>query len=272
MPSSVQLADGLRLEVYFPALIQGGVGLLRLTGGGIDSAHFTFRSETQAFFQRPGDAWYALVVAHMNTRPRDYPLTVSVERAGEIVTLSRELRVEPAGHIAQNISLPGERVYLIDPDIEAEEFARIADIVRGSEMTPQWDATGFELPLDSALTTPFGAFRVFNQSLETRHTGWDQGAAEGTPIRAMAAGAVAFAGRLPIRGDAVIIDHGCGVFSAYAHFSQLHVAAGQPVAAGQIIGASGNTGRSSAPHLHWEIIVHGKWVDGLAFLDLWLPA
>ena len=81
-----------------------------------------------------------------------------------------------------------------------------------------------------------------------------------------------FADALAIRGNYVLINHGLGIYSGYAHFSELHAQAGQQVAAGQIIGLSGNSGRSSAPHLHWEIALRGRWVDGLAFLDLWLPA
>ena len=77
---------------------------------------------------------------------------------------------------------------------------------------------------------------------------------------------------LDIRGNYVLIDHGLGIYSGYAHFSELYVEVGQRVEAGQIIGLSGNSGRSNGPHLHWEIAIRGQWVDGKAFLDLWLPA
>ncbi|MCY4063104.1 MAG: M23 family metallopeptidase [Chloroflexi bacterium] len=107
--------------------------------------------------------------------------------------------------------------------------------------------------------------------------GWDQNAAEGTPIRAMAAGVVARAANIVsdlygVYGRFVMIDHGYNVFTNYAHLSEALVEPGQRVEAGQIIALSGNTGRSSAPHLHWEVLAHGEWVDGLTLLDLWLPA
>lgn len=272
MPASVMMEGGLRLETYFPSLIQAGVGLLRLSGDGIGGADFTFRGETGAFFPVADDGWYALVRADMDTPPRAYELEVRARSETGVVTFSRDLRVDAAGYILQHLTLVGDRAYLIDRDIEEAEFARLAELTRLNRPEALWDAAGFELPLQSALSTPFGAFRILNEERETRHTGWDQLAAVGTPIRALAAGEVLFAGRLEIRGNTVVIDHGYGVFSAYAHFSELQVSAGMRVGAGQIIGLSGNTGRSTGPHLHWEALLRGDWVDGLAFLDLWLPA
>jgi murein DD-endopeptidase MepM/ murein hydrolase activator NlpD len=87
----------------------------------------------------------------------------------------------------------------------------------------------------------------------------------------MANGVVAFAGQLDIRGNYIVINHGWGVYTGYAHLSQINVERGQTLTAGQIIGASGNSGRSSGPHLHWEIAVNGEWIDGVLFLEMWLP-
>ncbi|NJL57504.1 M23 family metallopeptidase [bacterium] len=88
---------------------------------------------------------------------------------------------------------------------------------------------------------------------------------------ATASGVVAFAGLLDIRGNHVIIDHGLGLASGYSHLSQIHVTRGQSVRAGQIIGVSGNTGRSGGAHLHWEITIAGEWLDAAEFYALWLP-
>ena len=208
----------------------------------------------------------------METPPRSYPLTILAQRASDAVTFKRDLRINDAGYFVQNLDLTAGRAYLSAAEIENSEFERLADIT--GEVTPLalWDETGFERPLDTALATPFGTYRILNDGRRTRHTGWDQQAAVGTPIRAIAAGDVVFADRLEIRGNTVLINHGQGIYSLYAHFSDLLVAPGQRIAAGQIIGKSGNTGRSSAPHLHWEVMLHGRWIDGLAFLDLWLPS
>jgi len=272
LPSSVHYEAGLRLELYFSALMQGGSGLLRLSSDDIARAYFSFRGARQPFFTRDGADWYALIVVDMNAQPGNYQLAVTVERESETLSLRRDLRIDPAGYIAQDLELPPERSHLTDERIEAEEFELLAEITAGYTAEPLWDATGFALPSEHELSTPFGVYRLMNGERETRHTGWDQNAPAGAPIRALAAGVVVFAGPLQIRGNSVWVNHGLGIYSGYAHLSDIHLAVGQRIAGGQVIGSSGNTGRSSGAHLHWEIVGQGFWLDGLAFLDLWLPA
>lgn len=271
-PSSVQIEAELQLETYFSSLAQGGVGLLRLSGEGIQRARAELRSESTPFFQADDGAFYALIAADMDGSPRAYPLTVHVERQSGAVTFMRELRIDSANFIVQDLQLPSGRAHLTDARIESDELALLKSLTSLTTPTPLWDASGFELPHYSELTTPFGAYRRLGGDRQSRHTGWDQNLPTGTPVRALAAGEARLADSLAIRGNYVLIDHGLGIYSGYGHFSELHVEAGQSVAAGQIIGLSGNSGRSSAPHLHWEVALRGKWVDGVAFLALWLPS
>ena len=72
---------------------------------------------------------------------------------------------------------------------------------------------------------------------------------------------------LPVRGNAVVLDHGMGVYTGYWHLSQLSVAPGQEVSQGDVIGLVGNTGRSTGAHLHWELRIDGIAVDPLQFLE-----
>ena len=272
LPASLHFKAGLRLELFFSALIQGGSGLLRLSGDDIAAANFTFRGARQPFFSRDGADWYALVLVDMKARPGNYELNVQVEREDETLSFRRDLRIDPAGYITQNVELPPARRHLADPRVEAAEFERLAELTAAYTAEPLWDETGFALPSEHQLSTPFGVFRLMNGERETRHTGWDQNAPAGSPIRALAAGRVVFAGPLQIRGNSVFIDHGLSIYSGYAHLSEIDVEVGQRIAGGQVIGSSGNSGRSSGAHLHWEIVGQGLWLDGLAFLDLWLPA
>lgn len=272
MPTSVLVEGDMTLELYFPSIIQGGVGLIRLAGTDIQQASAFFIDADFPFFEIPDDGWYALMVANMDVQPRDYDLTVLIERTTGIITLNTTITIDSAGYITQNFDIPGDRAFLADPEVERAEFAKLDAITAGTTLETLWGETGFDLPLEADVTSAFGTYRVLNQAMQTRHTGWDQRAPVGTPIQSIAAGRVAFAGRLDIRGNYVMIDHGYGIYSGYAHFSQVHVTRGQTITQGQIIGMSGNTGRSSGPHLHWEMVVNGDWVDSLAFVEMWLPS
>jgi murein DD-endopeptidase MepM/ murein hydrolase activator NlpD len=76
---------------------------------------------------------------------------------------------------------------------------------------------------------------------------------------------------MDIRGNFVAVDHGYGIYSTYSHLSMIHVTRGQQVVKGQIIGLTGDTGRSSGPHFHWEMAVNGEFVDSVQFTETWLP-
>lgn len=99
------------------------------------------------------------------------------------------------------------------------------------------------------------------------HTGWDYDAAIGTPVRAAAPGRVAAASYVGHYGNLVVIDHGGGVETAYAHLSRIEVVSGACVDAGTSIGDIGATGLSADPHLHFEIRKDGNAVDPASWLE-----
>jgi murein DD-endopeptidase MepM/ murein hydrolase activator NlpD len=93
------------------------------------------------------------------------------------------------------------------------------------------------------------------------HNGVDIAAAYGSNVEAAGAGRVAFAGAQGGYGETVLIDHGGGRQTRYAHLSELLVKAGDTVQAGQVVGRAGSSGRSTGPHLHFEVLVNGTPVD-----------
>lgn len=97
------------------------------------------------------------------------------------------------------------------------------------------------------------------------HNGVDLDASYGTPVRAADKGLVVFAGWRGGYGKCVIIDHGSGVATLYAHLSEISVGDGETVSRGQVIGAVGSTGLSTGPHLHFEVRRYGTPVDPLSF-------
>ncbi len=98
------------------------------------------------------------------------------------------------------------------------------------------------------------------------HKGMDFGAVRGTPVLATADGRVVLVKRVPTFGKVVVIDHGYGYETVYGHLNSFEVMTGERVKRGQVIGGVGNTGRSTAPHLHYEVHVNNKAVDPLDFV------
>jgi murein DD-endopeptidase MepM/ murein hydrolase activator NlpD len=117
------------------------------------------------------------------------------------------------------------------------------------------------LPLKSAINSAFGPRLSPWTGKPEFHAGVDLAASSGTPVTATAGGTVRFAGNAAGYGVSVLLDHGAGVESRYGHLQRVSVSQGQRVERGQLIGLSGNTGRSSGPHLHYEVIVDGRPVD-----------
>ena len=124
----------------------------------------------------------------------------------------------------------------------------------------------FAWPVRGPITSPFG-MRVDPVTGEySLHSGVDIGADYGVPIQAAADGNVIYAGWYGGYGYAIIIDHGGGYSTLYAHCSSMYVGVNQPVRRGQVIGAVGATGWATGPHLHFEIRINGKPIDPLTRL------
>lgn len=260
-------------QFFIGPLPQGETRLFRVVGDDITAVTATWQGGLVDFWPADDGAFYGLLSVHMEADTGiATPLSVTASYDdGTRTTLSADMQIVLGSFIAQNVTLPPAKGYLLDPALERSELARLESLI--ARVTPErfWDETGFQLPIANALTSPFGAFRTFNAALSTRHTGWDIRTTLGVSVMAMAAGRVAYVGTLPIRGDYVLIDHGYGVYSGYAHCSDTFVEYDDPIAKGQTICVTGNTGRTSGPHFHWETAVNGVWVDAVQLLELWMP-
>lgn len=256
------------LELFFEDLPQGGIGLIRVLGDGAQALTLRVFDREIAGFPS-GEAHYALLAVGMDQGPRVYTLSAQIEDfRGIYHQIEAEFRVTVGPFIVTEVTMPYARAELLDVDLEQGEAETLAGLI-ATRSEPAWDR--LQLPTGRALASPFGEFRRFEGGHRTRHTGWDFRATLGTPVASMAAGRVAFNGWLNLRGHYVLIDHGGGLFSGYAHLSQVHVVRGQRIYPGQIIGMSGNSGRSTAAHLHWDVALQGQWVDGVALVGMWLP-
>jgi murein DD-endopeptidase MepM/ murein hydrolase activator NlpD len=156
--------------------------------------------------------------------------------------------------------------YLREVDALAAQSAALAEAIMqaqegaGSTGTGQPSAAGFIWPCNGPVVSGFG------MRWGRMHEGIDIGCAYGTPNQAAAAGTVIYAGWMGGYGNLVVVDHGNGLSTAYAHASSILVGVGQAVAQGETVSLVGSTGDSTGPHLHFEVRVNGVAVDPLAYL------
>ena len=168
----------------------------------------------------------------------------------------------------EEITLTGSAA-AIDSESIRQEYERLSQIWAEVMEKPNWDSE-FKLPLDNYLSvsSEFGARRSYNGGpYRTYHEGVDFSAYGGTAVMAPAAGTVAIAENLYVRGGAVIINHGLGLFSGTYHLQEVLVQRDQSIEEGQLIGKVGSTGLSTGNHLHWDLLVGGIWVNPQAWLD-----
>lgn len=149
-----------------------------------------------------------------------------------------------------------EQLAQIEADKEKKKAARAT-----TETAPLWSA-GFSWPVTGRISGVFGSQRILNGEAKTPHSGVDVAAPSGTPVKAPAPGVVRLAETgMYFEGGLVLIDHGQWLESAFLHLSRIDVKPGDRIAAGQVIGAVGATGRATGPHMHWSLKWTGTLVD-----------
>jgi len=163
------------------------------------------------------------------------------------------------------LKVDGKRVKLNPKDLkraiaEAKEVKAIYKV-----FTPQrfWEGA-FVLPVRSKITSIYGSRRVYNGVMKSFHKGTDLRAPVGTPIRSTAGGRVVLSKDLFYTGNTILVDHGYGIYTLYAHMSKLLTKKGQRVKRGQKLGLAGKTGRVNGPHLHWGAVIYGHKVDPIS--------
>lgn len=179
-----------------------------------------------------------------------------------------QLSVKEYPYRTTKLKVPKKYTELSKEDLERwqGEQKTLKKVYGSTIMDRKLFSVPFKRPLNSKITARYGNRRTFNNSTQSYHSGTDFRARKPTPIPASNDGVVVYAGFLLFNGGTVIIDHGMGILTMYCHFSKVSAKVGDVVKQGDIVGMSGNTGRSNAPHLHWGVKVHDSWIDGLQFL------
>lgn len=247
-------------------VMQGQTMVIEVEGQGELALSGWFMDQELTFVAEEGRYWALLGLDPLTPAGGHLLALQAVEASsGDRLTIQETLTVTQTSFTALRLAIPTDRQSLLDPTLVEAEREKVNAVLAEESPTRLWAGT-FALPLAGELrtTSPFGQLRSYgNGPPSSYHTGHDFGADTGTPVMAPITGTVVLAESLQVRGQAVILDHGLGVLSAYWHLSQIDVAVGQLVEKGQVIGLVGNTGLSTGPHLHWELRVHNTPVDPL---------
>ena len=196
------------------------------------------------------DDGIALVALH-----RDAPQKVSFDILEKTDKIKHyEIDIKPTKWDIQRINGVAQSKVTPDKSADAEIKREQEDVGRAVTYFSDNDGwkNGFIVPVEGKISGYFGNQRIFNGTPKSPHSGTDIAAPEGTQIKASGDGKVILSGKNYFyTGNMVIIDHGQGLQTIYAHLKEAKVKEGDYVSKGDIIGTVGKTGRATGPHLHW---------------------
>jgi murein DD-endopeptidase MepM/ murein hydrolase activator NlpD len=211
-----------------------------------------------------------------NSREVPFPCSIRDKRfpAAEI-TISDDFLFRKIPEFASLVDLSGaatpvDQYLVVNRELRKTSEARIHEITQHSAPRPLFDGAFRQQP-NTKVVSRFAEHRTYRYKGDVidhqTHLGYDLASVKQTPIEAANSGTVLFAGNLGIYGNAVIIDHGLGIASLYAHLSSIDVKEGQTVAKGEGIGRSGETGLAGGDHLHFSIMLRGVHIDPVEWWD-----
>ena len=214
--------------------------------------------------------WSTLVGIDLDVEPGDHDVALRAAAVdGSTAEFVYPLAVEPKQFATRRLTV--EPRYVDPPPEVVERILRerdqLAALFPVSTAVRYW-RDGFVRPVPGRANSAFGRRSVFNGQPRNPHSGADFRAARGTPIEAPNDGVVVLATDLYFSGNVVIIDHGWGLYSFFAHLSAIDVAEGDRVRRGAVVGKVGATGRVTGAHLHWTVRLNDARVDPLSLLEL----
>ena len=211
--------------------------------------------------------FFGLIGIDLDIPPGPHPVVVTA-RAGDA-----EYSHELVAHVEEK-SFPTRQLRVapkfVNPPPAAlrrigRERTQLGQLFRTVSPTPRWQGP-FRRPIESTVISGFGVRSVFNGEPRAPHGGADFASPTGTPIAAPGGGRVLLAAPLYFTGQTVVVDHGLGLISLFAHLSRIDVEVDDDIAAGDQIGLVGATGRVTGPHLHWTVRLNGARVDPLSVI------
>lgn len=216
------------------------------------------------------DTWGMLLGIDLDVLSGLYPVVVeAVTGSGLVVKESESVQIEPKEFPTRTLTVDPK--FVTPPARVQARIEREAAMLRAlfAQETPaaSWPAP-FVVPIDGVMVSGFGVRSVYNGEPRSPHGGADFASPTGTPVRAPSNGRVVLTGSLYYTGRTLVIDHGHGLYSLFAHLSRIRVAKDRRVRRGEVVGNVGATGRVTGPHLHWTVRLHGARVDPLSLVHV----
>jgi murein DD-endopeptidase MepM/ murein hydrolase activator NlpD len=249
---------------------QGKAFLLKMPNEpGIESVKVLWQNKKIPYV-RVGDEWIAVVGVDLDVKAGKYPTTVEITRSTGTEKETVDVQVAAVKFPTTQLKVADRYVELNARDLaransEAKEIETIHNTVSEEILWTQ----PFQSPVEGITAgSNFGHRRVFNGQGRNPHNGADLRATTGTPIHSSNRGRIVLAKNLFFTGNTVIVDHGLGIYTLYAHLSRIDVKKGDMVDRGQLVGLAGATGRVTGPHLHWGVRVQGARVDPFSLVAI----
>ncbi len=207
--------------------------------------------------------WRVLVGIDLETKPGRYDVSIT---AGATSKVTHLLTVLPKKFTTRTLRVDAS---FVNPSEESvvriKEDAERLNRVWASAAPAMWSGP-FVRPVPNPANSAFGTRSIYNGEPRSPHGGADFSSPAGTPVKAPNAGRIALAADLYFTGNTVVIDHGGGLFSLFAHLRSMAVAESDAITTGTVIGEVGATGRVTGAHLHWAVRANGARVDPLSLL------
>ena len=241
----------------------GGVAKVAL-GGGAQPPQTTLDGN-RVMVMRDEKGWCAVVGVPLSAKPGE-KLVLDVRYPDER-RVHREITVRHRKYASQRLKVPPDQAELGPEQLAQYERERkhLQEVLRTFSDPPP-ASLALRAPVEGRRSGSFGLRRIINDEPRSPHSGMDIAADAGTPVAATAAGRVLDVGEYLFLGRTVILDHGQGLLSLYAHLSEVSAARDQDVAPGVIIGKVGASGRATGPHLHFSVYLNTAAVDPALFL------
>ena len=246
---------------------QGSVFLVVVDAPGAGAASVAYNDEFYSLVKE-NHRFFTILPVAARAPVGPAPITIAIADASGHPAVLREahVTVEEVAWPVENLTLANGDAPLLQETV-VQENQRILDEVQ-RQRTPERLWRGyFVLPAPTAITGIFGTQRSYDGALSSDfHSGLDLAGGVGDPVTAPNSGVVIWVGETARRGTGLIIDHGGGVLSGYWHLNRVLVEPGTTVRQGGLLAEVGDSGLSTGPHLHFEIVVHGVPVDPLPWL------